>query len=65
MKLFADRQLNPAPDVIPYLALRIDRSYAGAQDTVETIDNAALNAKRTITRSFVAAVLDKSARDAT
>lgn len=59
MKLFADRQLNPASDVIPYLALRIDRSFAAAQNVVETLDNAALDAKRSITRVFVAATLDK------
>lgn len=59
MKLFADRQLNPAPDVIPYLARRMDRSFSAAQDLVGAIDSEALAQKRPITRAFVAAVLDK------
>lgn len=59
MKLFADRQLNPAPDVIPFLALRIDRSFAAAQQVVAALDKAALDARRAITRAFAAAALDK------
>ncbi len=62
MKLFADRQLNPAPDVIPFLSLRIDRSFAAAQQIVATLDRAALEAKRPMTRAFVSATLDKLAR---
>ena len=61
MKLFADRQLNPAPDVIPYLARRIDRSFAAAQSVVAALDGAALAAKRPITRAFAATTLDNSA----
>lgn len=60
MKLFIDRQLNPALDVIPFLARRIDRSFAAAQHIVATLDKAALEAKRPITRAFVSAVLDKT-----
>ena len=59
MKLFADRQLNPAPDVVPFLALRIDRSFATAQQVVATLDKAALDARRAITRAFASAALDK------
>lgn len=61
MKLFVDRQLNPAPDVIPFLARRIDRSFAAAQDVVAALDTAALAAKRPLTRAFVSAELDKTA----
>jgi chromosomal replication initiation ATPase DnaA len=61
MKLFSDRQLNPAPDVIPFLAKRIDRSFAAAQQIVATLDKAALEAKRPLTRAFVSATLDKTA----
>ena len=61
MKLFVDRQLNPAPDVIPFLALRIDRSFAAAQSIVATLDKATLDAKRPLTRAFASAVLDKVA----
>lgn len=59
MKLFSDRQLNPQPDVIPFLALRMDRSFAAAQKTVTFLDYAALEAKRPLTRAFVASALDK------
>lgn len=58
MKLFADRQINPSPDVIPYLARRIDRSFAAAQRTVALIDRAALQAHRPLTRALAAKVLD-------
>lgn len=61
MKLFVDRQLNPAPDVIPFLALRIDRSFAAAQHIVATLDKATLEAKRPLTRAFASAVLDEVA----
>ena len=60
MKLFADRQLNPAPDVIPFLSRRIDRSFAAAQAVVASLDKAALAAKRPITRAFASATLDKT-----
>ena len=63
MKLFADRQLNPAPDVIPFLALRIDRSFAAAQQVVAALDKAALDAGRAITRAFASAALDKIRED--
>ena len=57
-KLFADRQLNPAPDVIPFLALRIDRSFIAAQTIVDALDQTALRQQRAITRKFAADVLD-------
>ena len=63
MKLFADRQLNPAPDVIPFLTLRIDRSFAAAQQVVAALDKAALDAGRAITRAFASAALDKIRED--
>lgn len=59
MKLFADRQLAPPPDVITYLAARIERSHAAASQVVAVLDTAALAGKRDLTRAFVRAVLDK------
>jgi chromosomal replication initiation ATPase DnaA len=59
MKLFADRQLSPSPDTIPYLARRIERSFDAARETVETLDRAALAQGRAITRSLAARALDK------
>ncbi|MEL7165303.1 MAG: DnaA/Hda family protein [Pseudomonadota bacterium] len=57
-KLFADRQLAPKPDVIPYLVARMDRSFAAAAEVVAALDMASLAQKRGITRAFAGAVLD-------
>ena len=57
-KLFADRQLRPKVDVIPYLIARIHRSFAAAQVTVAALDAMALEEKRPITRQLAARVLD-------
>lgn len=58
MKLFADRQLSPSPDTIPYLVRRIERSFEAARDIVEALDAQALANTRPITRSLAARVLD-------
>jgi len=59
-KLFDDRQLSPAPDLIPYLTRRIDRSFQAAHHAVSTLDDAALAQGRALTRRFAGEVLDKS-----
>jgi chromosomal replication initiation ATPase DnaA len=59
-KLFADRQLTPPADVIPYLLLRIERSFAAARDVVALLDALSLARKRPITRALAAQVLDNS-----
>jgi chromosomal replication initiation ATPase DnaA len=63
-KLFADRQLAPAPDLIEFLLRRIDRSFAAAQTTVELLDSASLAQKRPVTRAFAARVLEKKRAEA-
>ncbi len=60
MKLMADRQLMPTPNTIPYLARRIDRSFASARDIVARLDQAALSQGRKITRDLARKLLDKS-----
>lgn len=60
-KLFADRQITPKADVIPYMIRRIDRSFAAAQRAVEMLDTASLVQKRALTRNLAAATLDKMA----
>ena len=60
-KLFADRQLAPAPDCVPYLARRIERTFAAAHDIVAAIDARALATGRAITRHLAAEVLDTPA----
>lgn len=59
-KLFADRQLMPAPDVIAYLVSRMDRSFDAAADLVAAIDREALSRKRPVTRKLAAEVLGQS-----
>lgn len=51
-KLFADRQITPRPDVIPYLVGRIERSFAAAADAVARLDRAALSEKRMLSRQL-------------
>jgi chromosomal replication initiation ATPase DnaA len=58
MKLFADRQVMPPPDVITFLAARIERSHAAAARVVAQLDAAALAQGRGLTRAFVRSVLD-------
>ncbi len=46
VKLFADRQLRVEPELVAYLATRLDRSFAAAEAAVATLDRAALAARR-------------------
>ena len=58
VKLFSDRQLIVPPNVIPYIALRMERSMAAAQKLVEEVDKLALASGRKVTRQLVGKVLD-------
>lgn len=53
VKLFADRQLTVAPDVLAYLLRRMDRSFASARAFVARADKESLAGKRPITVPFV------------
>lgn len=64
VKLLADRQLTPKPDLIPYLLSRMDRSFAAAMDIIDRLDAASIALKRPITRHLAARVLDNTAPDA-
>jgi chromosomal replication initiation ATPase DnaA len=64
VKLLADRQLMPPPDVVPYLLKRMDRSFAAANKIVGALDRESLARKRPITRALAAVVLDNEADDA-
>jgi DnaA regulatory inactivator Hda len=57
VKLFADRQLALDPQVIDYLAVRMERSLAAAAAVVDVLDRTALAEGRPITRPFAAAAL--------
>lgn len=56
-KLFADRQLRVASDVPAYLVARMERSFDAARALVETIDRAALAAKRPVTVALAREIL--------
>lgn len=65
VKLFADRQVTPAPDLIPWMVTHMDRSLAEARRLVDLLDRAALDARRPVNRTLAKDVLDKDllARD--
>ena len=63
VKLFADRQLRVQPEVIEFLARRMERTCRAANRLVEAIDRAALAERREITVPFVREVLASNAKD--
>ena len=63
-KLFADRQINPGPEVIPYLARFSPRSFDAARTIVDDIDRAALSRGAKLTRKLAQLVLAERAPDA-
>ncbi|MCX8508497.1 MAG: DnaA/Hda family protein [Rhodobacteraceae bacterium] len=58
LKLFADRQLQVSPTLVPYLISRIDRSFATARALATALDARALALGRPLTRSLAADLLD-------
>lgn len=59
VKLFADRQIAVPPNLIAYLAPRIERSIGAARDIVAALDRMALAQGRAVTRALAADLLDK------
>ncbi len=58
VKLFADRQITVPPNLIPYLAARMERSIAAARALVAALDAHALQLGRPVTRALAADLLD-------
>ncbi len=58
VKQFADRGVALAPEVAAFLAVRIERSFAGVAATVAALDAAALEQGREVTIPLARAVLD-------
>lgn len=56
-KLFADRQITPRPDVIPYLLHHMDRSFEEAARLVDRLDRAALSEGCGLSRALAIRVL--------
>ncbi len=61
VKLFADRQIQVAPEVVDWLALRMDRDLDLARRLVAAMDRESLADRRAITRRLAAELLDKLA----
>jgi len=59
IKLFEDRQIKVGQDVVDFLLLRLERSFAAARALVAASDEAALAARRRITIPLVREVLDR------
>lgn len=57
VKLFADRQLRVAPEVVGFLVARMERSFAAAREIVDALDRAALAERREITVPLARQVL--------
>ena len=58
VKLFADRQIQVAPEVVDWLALRMDRDLDLARNLVLAMDRESLAHRRAITRRLAAELLD-------
>jgi len=58
VKLFRDRQMDIAPEVVSYLVARIERSFEAARKTVDQLDHMALTERRAVTRPLVNRLLD-------
>jgi chromosomal replication initiation ATPase DnaA len=61
-KLFADRQIVPAPDVLPYLLKCMPRSHDSAARIVAALDAAALGSKGGVTRPLAVRVMAQLAQ---
>lgn len=57
VKLFSERQLNVAPEVVSYLLKNMERSFAAAQALVRRADELSLAEKRPLTIPLVREVL--------
>lgn len=57
VKLFGDRQIDVAPELIDYLLPRMDRSFEAAETLVAALDRAGMSRRRRITPRLAAEVL--------
>jgi chromosomal replication initiation ATPase DnaA len=57
IKFCADRQMSVDETVVSFLATRIERSFAAAQQAVEHLDSEALRLGRPVTRALAAELL--------
>ena len=57
IKMFADRQVQVADDVLSYVLPRMERSFAGARDIVERADHLALAEKKPVSIALMRRIL--------
>ncbi|HEY7296956.1 MAG TPA: chromosomal replication initiator DnaA [Xanthobacteraceae bacterium] len=57
VKLFADRQLAIEENLVSYVVMHIERSFAAARTVVARLDAEALRQKRPLTRALAAQIL--------
>ena len=57
VKQFLDRQLNVKPEIVTFLARRMNRSFSNVSQIVDKLDQAALSSGRSITIPFLRKVL--------
>jgi chromosomal replication initiation ATPase DnaA len=57
VKLFADRQIAVDENLIGFLAVRIERSFAAARAVVARVDDEAMRQRRPLTRALAAELL--------
>ncbi|MDE0211587.1 MAG: hypothetical protein OXJ64_17110, partial [Boseongicola sp.] len=65
VKLFADRQLSVAREVVSYIVDRMERSYSAAVDLVNRLDRISLARGRRMTLSMVREVLSEQRNEET
>ena len=63
IKLFADRQVHVSPQLVQFLARRMERSLFAASRLVGALDALALASNRPISRALAAEVLDSAAQN--
>ncbi len=57
-KLFRERSIKPADDLIPYLLRRIERSIPRAQDIVAKLDETADAEHKSVSRALARQILE-------
>lgn len=63
IKMFADRQIQVPQDVVIYLVMRIERSFASVRRVVDLLDRAALSKHRPLTVPLAREVLRANGMD--
>lgn len=59
IKLFADRQLAVAPEVVTYLSLRVERSFEALRRIVGLLDRESLARHRAVTLALARVIVER------